>query len=190
MPNGNAAVWACNAEQTLFCCDNSGATLTERSCCNATDPHNFYTLEAPTLLPTTISSSTSEPSIASSPLGTSSSTINPASYPLSTSWPTSTTPFPLSTSSPTSPPSQTSSTSVGIEIGASVGVAVGVLLLTALGWLLWRRRKRQGGHQNESMLGEVDISTVIERPRSEQIKGELGGRAMVPQLGSQELYEL
>lgn len=71
-----------------------------------------------------------------------------------------------------------------------MGVAVGVLLLTALGWLLWRRRKRQGGHQNESMLGEVDISTVIERPRSEQIKGELGGRAMVPQLGSQELYEL
>ena len=189
MPHNNAAVWACNTEQTLFCCDNSGTTFTERSCCNATDPHSFYTLNAPTLLPTTISSSTSKPSTTSSPLATSSSTINLASYPSSTSWPTPTTPFPLSTSSPASPSFPSSSTNVGVKIGASVGGAVAVLLLTALGWLLWQRRKRQGGHQSESMLGRVNKSTVIERPRSEQTTGERRGRATVPQLGSQELYE-
>lgn len=76
-----------------------------------------------------------------------------------------------------------------------MGITVGVLIFTVLGWLLWRRWKRQTGYQKEGPNGEVNKPTAIEQrsteqPRIEQVARELGGRAMPPLLDSHELHQL
>lgn len=49
-PGDGGQVWACNDDQTVFCCDTSSpGDLTERSCCGG---DSLVTLAAPTLLPT------------------------------------------------------------------------------------------------------------------------------------------
>lgn len=80
-------------------------------------------------------------------------------------------------------------------MGAAVGVALGVLILTVMGWLLWRRGKQPPGHEDESTHEVVDETSPTEQREMEQqrielVPSELGDLTMIPQLDSREWYEL
>ena len=150
-------VWSCNAELTEYCCDlDPGGSYS--NCCDL--PEGVFALQLPSLLPTTLASTSTT---ASSQSTTSTRTTTPTTTPASSS-----------SGAPQSSGQPKTSDKKGLSSGAAAGIGVGVGLAGILGialviwWLLRKRRKGKHTREDNTNAGPLEMDArpkIVELPR-------------------------
>ncbi|OCL13400.1 hypothetical protein AOQ84DRAFT_225623 [Glonium stellatum] len=213
--DGGNTMMACNETADTFCC-LGGNGPGQPAACDCTSGVNITTLEGGVVAFTTIgivgtSTSSSSSSSSSTPASSASSASSTSASTSASTTAASATATATSSPSPSSSSASTSSASLspGAKAGIGIGVPLGALLLSGLGYLLWRDRQRSqkmkalqlqghGGGANGAS-GGYGYGQFAKPPeyahRGEVVGGEVGpgGYAHVAptyELGSGERYEM